>query len=276
MNKKVTILVACHKPDKAYKNEVYTPIHVGRAISKWKEEMADMIGDDTGDNISVKNPYYCELTAQYWAWKNLNCEYVGLCHYRRYFETEITEQNIDNILGEHADVLLAKPLIERQCMGNRLVFASCREDVEIFMRCLRKIAPEMWNTCLAFLNGNRCYPYNMFVMKKVDFNKFATWQFSVLKEMEKYIKLSGYTRMKRVYGYMAEMMLPIWCEYHKKKVMTNRITSMVGQPPYEYNSKLRDLYSSFLFSRLHNNISLAPEGDAVMVGFKNDGISLNK
>ena len=69
--KKVTILVACHKPDNAFKNDVYTPIHVGRAISKWREEMADMIGDDTGDNISSKNPFYCELTAQYWAWKNI-------------------------------------------------------------------------------------------------------------------------------------------------------------------------------------------------------------
>ena len=38
MNKKVTILVACHKPDTVYKNDIYTPIHVGRAISKWNSE----------------------------------------------------------------------------------------------------------------------------------------------------------------------------------------------------------------------------------------------
>ena len=273
--KKVTILVACHKPDNAFKNDVYTPIHVGRAISKWKEEMADMIGGDTGDNISSKNPFYCELTAQYWAWKNLDCKYVGLCHYRRYFETEITEQNIEQILGNHADVMLAKPLVERQCMGNRLRIATCREDTEIFMRCLKRISPDMWENCLNFLNGNVCYPYNMFVMKKSEFDKFASWQFAVLGEMEKYVRLSGYTRMRRVYGYMAEMMLPMWCQYHNKRVITNRITSMIGEKPYEYNSKIRDVYSSLLFKRLHNCVGLAKDSDDLMVGFKNDGITFN-
>lgn len=36
---KIKILVASHKPDKVYCDDVYTPIHVGRAISKYKEEM---------------------------------------------------------------------------------------------------------------------------------------------------------------------------------------------------------------------------------------------
>ncbi len=62
-------------------DEVYLPLHVGA------EGKADFgyTKDNTGDNISVKNPNYCELTGLYWAWKNLNCEYIGLCHYRRYF-----------------------------------------------------------------------------------------------------------------------------------------------------------------------------------------------
>lgn len=40
--------------------------------------------DNEGDNISGKNPDYCELTAQYWAWKNIDCDYYGFFHYRRY------------------------------------------------------------------------------------------------------------------------------------------------------------------------------------------------
>jgi hypothetical protein len=31
-----------------------------------------------GDNISAKNPYYCELIAQYWGCRNLKADYIGL------------------------------------------------------------------------------------------------------------------------------------------------------------------------------------------------------
>ena len=65
---RVKILVCCHKPGKWLSDDVYMPIHCGKAISNVD---LGIQGDDTGDNISAKNPYYCELTAIYWAWKNL-------------------------------------------------------------------------------------------------------------------------------------------------------------------------------------------------------------
>ena len=39
-----------------------------------------MLGDNTGDNISEKNRTFCELTTQYWAWKNVDADYYGFCH----------------------------------------------------------------------------------------------------------------------------------------------------------------------------------------------------
>ena len=76
------IAVAYHKSSLIVNNNILLPIHVGKSISKVK---LDMQGDDEGDNISHKNPYYCELTALYWLWKNTTADYKGLFHYRRFF-----------------------------------------------------------------------------------------------------------------------------------------------------------------------------------------------
>ena len=79
----VVIAVSCHKPTAIPKAGAYLPVHVGAALAA--EPIPSMQPDDEGDNISDRNPRFCELTAQYWAWKHVEAQYVGLCHYRRYF-----------------------------------------------------------------------------------------------------------------------------------------------------------------------------------------------
>lgn len=80
---KVKLLICYHKPFYLFKDEVLTPIHVGRANAmkrmdheseNFKWLMENMIGDDTGENISGRNDYYNEMTALYWAWKNYSIE----------------------------------------------------------------------------------------------------------------------------------------------------------------------------------------------------------
>lgn len=79
------IYVMTHKKIADIPNEIYTPLHVG----KEGKESLGYIGDDTGDQISDKNDSYCELTGMYWLWKNLDCDIIGICHYRRYFTKEV-------------------------------------------------------------------------------------------------------------------------------------------------------------------------------------------
>ena len=81
MSNNVKIFVCYHKNTPIYKSECIIPIHVGKANTELE---LDMIKDNTGDNISERNASWCELTALYWIWKNVQADYYGLFHYRRF------------------------------------------------------------------------------------------------------------------------------------------------------------------------------------------------
>ena len=88
----IKIIIALHKPYWVPADPAYLPLHVG------KEGKADIgfRGDNSGDNISTRNGTFCELTGLYWAWKNLHdVEYIGFCHYRRFFKYKITKENVE-------------------------------------------------------------------------------------------------------------------------------------------------------------------------------------
>ena len=105
---KTKIIIATHKKYGMPKDDIYLPLHVGR---EGKEDLG-YTGDHTGDNISLKNPSFCELTGLYWAWKNLDADYVGLAHYRRHFTLKSKSQQkklglMDSVLtGEELAPLL--------------------------------------------------------------------------------------------------------------------------------------------------------------------------
>ena len=60
---------------------MYLPVQMGHAI----HPACGYIGDDTGENISERNANFCELTGLYWAAHNIDSDYIGIVHYRRYF-----------------------------------------------------------------------------------------------------------------------------------------------------------------------------------------------
>ena len=85
---------------KAPEGESILPVQVGAAQATTR--FTNTLHDDEGENISVENPRYCELTAQYWAWKNADADYYGFCHYRRYFDFTDTPHK-ENDYGEIID-----------------------------------------------------------------------------------------------------------------------------------------------------------------------------
>lgn len=234
---KVKILVCCHKPDKWLSNDVYIPIHCGKAVSKVN---LGIQGDDTGDNISAKNPDYCELTAMYWAWKNLkDVDYVGLCHYRRYFnfhtkglafqedelvnserfdDLNLTVPDIQGILRTH-DVILPKPryslhsLFRDYCIGNN------GEEMKWVAKVIRKSFPEYMDAFNQVMNGNKLYKCNMFIMPRNRFDGYCSWLFDVLFAVEKEFEKMNYHSLKgRTFGYISERLMPVYAYHHRWKV----------------------------------------------------------
>jgi hypothetical protein len=81
----INIFSVFHKVYPVPACDFITPIQVNRQQTNIE---TGFITDDTGDNISEKNEKFCEYTALYWVWKNMDrfpASHFGLSHYRRYF-----------------------------------------------------------------------------------------------------------------------------------------------------------------------------------------------
>lgn len=205
--------------------------------------------DNTGDNISSKNKSYCELTTQYWAWKNEEAEYYGFCHYRRFFSFHegtlpvddwgvlsypaLTEQvrkelNFDEAAMrkkiECYDFLIAEG-IKTERMRARSVYDHYRkapelheQDIEILLAILKEKYPEIAATAEGFFDGNIFYPCNMFIMKRELFQEYSAMLFDVLEEFEKRADMSHYSREGyRTTGHLGERMAGIYYCYLKKQ-----------------------------------------------------------
>lgn len=251
------ILICCHKPCELPPNPdgLFLPIQVGAAISDVDLGMQrdDQVNGEPCDNISAKNKSYCELTALYWAWKNIkklypNIEYIGLNHYRRYFsfdkkncfddavvlpENEVKNYSLDKtklekILSKY-DVLMAKPRTYPYSLEVDYSVCHVSED----LRTLKKIIHEKYSeydkdvysvmTC-----GCRLSPYNMTVIGWNDFDAYCTWLFNILFETEKEIDISKYNAVQgRIFGYMAERLFNVWVRHNLKTVKLLNILKFV-------------------------------------------------
>lgn len=266
---KIKILVAQHKEAEVFHNEVYTPIHVGKVLSKTN---LGILGDDTGDNISHLNPYFCELTAQYWAWKNMhNVEYIGLCHYRRYFRTEFTIENVEQLM-DGADIVLTKSVYFSENLYNNLSRDLVPEDIMAFFFYMKARFRNNRIMMNFLIKRNYFNPCNMFVCKRSLFDDFCRWQFSILFDLFEMLPKSPYVREQRLMGYLAELLLPMYCIVKGLKVKEIPIVSMVGDDkPIFYTSPFSKLKYIIRFNLLKSKHRFTMRQD-LMVGLKQNGI----
>ena len=217
----IKILIAAHKPYTVPDDSVYLPLHVGKA---GKVDIG-FTGDDTGDNISVKNPYFCELTGVYWAWKNLSAEYIGLAHYRRHFtvakkipktETEkfgilLTGQQVEKILADKDIILPKKRNYYIENLYDHYKHTMFIEPLDEAGKIIEEKYPEYLPEFEKLHKRTGAHMFNMFVMKKEHFDNYCTWLFDILFELEKRIDPANYEAFHARYpGRISELLLDVW------------------------------------------------------------------
>ena len=215
---KIRIMVATHKPFQMPTNSIYLPIHVGKALNP--DVDLGLIGDNTGENISLQNANLNELTAIYWAWKNLDADYIGLTHYRRHFSLKKKRDKFSSILSsdeakklcESSDIIVTnkrKYYIETiKSHFLHFPYANAGDLV-----CVREVIGERQPKYLeAFdkvMNRRWAHMFNMFIMKKPLFDEYCQFLFDVILETEKRIDMSGRKPIE-ARMYVSEFLLDTW------------------------------------------------------------------
>ncbi|WMW62937.1 DUF4422 domain-containing protein [Serratia marcescens] len=241
---KIKIYTCHHKPSAFLDSTLVYPIHVGKDNS-----LNDIgcPGDNTGDNISLKNPFYCELTAHYWVWKNAEpADFIGFMHYRRHFNFSDTQncqednwgvvnhEKIDEAYHQQfglndeqisrclagVDVILPKKW-DVTAAGSKNNYQHYKisdhlhiEDYDAALKILGELYPEYQTAADKFNNASDGYYTNMFVMKNDIFNEYSVWLFSILDRLESELRFKNYSAQeKRVVGHISERLLNIYIEY---------------------------------------------------------------
>lgn len=220
---KIKILVAMHKPYALPQDDVYLPIQVGGVQIPGLEQA---LRDDTGENISGKNKYYCEMTALYWAWKNLDADVIGLVHYRRYFAGRhfaaskagriASREELEVALTKAPVVLPKKRNYWIETTYSQYAHAHHKKDLDIVREILAQQCPEYLAAFDAVMHRTDGHRFNMLIMRRNLLDSYCVWLFAVLAQAEDRINVQEYDAYnQRVFGFLAERLLDVWIETNR-------------------------------------------------------------
>ena len=216
----VKVIVATHKSYEMPSDKMYLPVHVGA----YGKESIGYQRDDEGENISSLNPYFCELTGFFWAWKNLTEDYIGLVHYRRLFTMNghiLTESDIRPYLGKIKVFTPTKRRYYIETLKSHYDHTHYPEHLNVTKSVVTKLYPEYLEAYEKVINRTWGYMFNMMIMEKSLLNDYCTWLFDILQDVFKKIDMTDYQSFaKRYVGRISEILFNAWLE---KKIAAGEI-----------------------------------------------------
>lgn len=235
MSDSIKIIVASHKKYQMPSDPLYLPVHVGA------ENKAPLgyTPDNTGENISDKNAYYCELTGLYWMWKNLKADYLGLVHYRRYFTVRkssdkwgciATEDQIFEKLKKAQIILPRKRHYFIETNYSQYAHAHHAVDLDTTREIISEKYPSYLKAFDESMSRTVGHRFNMFVMSEKYLNEYCTWLFDILFELEKRLDISSYSDYdSRVFGLVSERLTDVWIDANGYKYVEMPVIFMENE-----------------------------------------------
>lgn len=217
---KIANLCINHKYTPILEDDRFFHIHVGSANSQVE---LPIHRDDSGHHISEKNPFYSELTGLYWFWKNKSQDYdvVVLNHYRRLFLNDdlayLSESDVATYLSE-SDVLLPFKKHYPVSITQQYEIMHYKDDFDVLKSVLDAHYPT-YDYKTYWDKSNASFLYNMFGMKREHFDVAMAFVFNVLERVEEKVDISDYSpQQKRIFGFMAERLMSLYCQVHFKNI----------------------------------------------------------
>lgn len=221
----IKVVVCTHKKYEMPSDSMYLPVQSGSSIYPDLGYQRD----DDGENISNKNAAYNIMCVKYWAWKNLNVDYIGIAHYRRHFSFKKgLSIDFNNVLTkdqaiklfEDCDILVSPKryypfyTIETHYTNTKGGYKKIhKRDLQVLREVLSEYYKEYLIPFETVMKRNYYHSGSLFLMKKNLYDDYCDFIFSIGFEVEKRL-INERPDLNRYIASLTELLLDVWIIKH--------------------------------------------------------------
>ena len=187
-----------------------------------------------------KRNSYAEMSKLYYIYElyrngTLSSKYIGLNHYRRYFNFLDNIPDLDKIFKNYDVILNNKYQFITNLKTQYCNITLCKPLEEV-INIIKDKKPEYYQTAIESLNAKEGYFCNIFIMKKEDFFKYCQFIYDILFELDRrynftsdqdiinylknYYPKDIYKYHIRIQGFLSERLSTIFFNHNFKRIKT--------------------------------------------------------